>query len=635
MVWAIASAAIILAVVVGVMAWLNAHRAKQAMSNMLLEKGEAIITAVEAGARTGMRGHGRGMRGRHGLPPGESPGMPPMLPGTLLDSGERLQILLEELAAQPNVLFLALTDSHGRLQLHSGGRAMQALEHPLTHPLEQPPGQGTQLWSTSDIAALAPGCTPQWRIVEAADGQQAFLVYRTYSPLTRHCSPEMRAQLSALCAVDNSTCQDPSSAHVMFVGLDIAPFDAARREDLRNTVLLSLALLVLGGGAVGSLLWARDARQFRALLARSQALAAEALTQMPAGCLVVDPTGRIDRCNATARSMLGLPCDKRHAALHSLPAMLADAIRPVLHGQPAIDMELQLPRQHADPMPVQLTVSPLAIPTASERAQDGMSGGVLVILRDLTAMQRLQEAVRRRDKLAAVGSLAAGVAHEIRNPLGAIKAAATFFSGQFQAQSDGERMAALMLREVDRLNRVVGELLELGRPSDTSLREVAIGDVVERCITLLRFDLEQQDIATNIAIPPGLPAIHGDADKLLQALLNLTLNAMEAMQRVDDRPRVLSISANATDQDALTLELTDTGPGIPEALLPTLFTPYVTTRPQGAGLGLAMVQQIMEAHHGEVRLANATPGPGAVATLRFPLAHTEPARGQPNSHPKE
>ncbi|AGW12938.1 ATP-binding protein [Megalodesulfovibrio gigas] len=591
--WAVAGAALILALVVGIMAWMSAHRAKQAMSSLLLEKGEAIITAVEAGARTGLRGHRRGM-------PAE----------------ERLQILLEEMAAQPNVLFLALTDARGRLQLHSGSQEI-----------------GGQLWNEADMAALAPGCAPQWRIVEAPDGKQAFLVYRAYSPLAPHCSPAMRAQLAdhppgarlGWCSVDNGTCPDPSTGHALFVGLDITPFDAARRDDLRNTALLSLALLVLGGGGVASLFWARDARQSRLLLARSQTLAAEALTQMPAGCLVVDPSGRIDRCNATAAAMLGLACDQTGAeagartAIDHLPSELAEAIRPVLQEGLAVDRELLLTRPDAEPRPVQLTVS--AMPPGPGTPEQDAPGGALVILRDLTDMKRLQDAVRRRDKLAAVGSLAAGVAHEIRNPLGAIKAAATFFSGQFPAHSDGDRMAALMLREVDRLNRVVGELLELGRPSGASLREVAIGDVVDRCISLLRFDLEQQHIAINNAIPPDLPAIHGDADKLLQALLNLMLNAMEAMHRVEDRPRVLTLAARLEPAGAahtVVLEVRDTGPGIPDDLLPTLFTPYVTTRPQGAGLGLAVVQQIMEAHHGEVRLANAVPGPGAVAALRFP-----------------
>lgn len=579
--WAVAGAALILALVVGVMAWMSAHRAKQAMSSLLLEKGEAIITAVEAGARTGLRGH------RRGAP-----------------ADDRLQILLEEMAAQPNVLFLALTDGRGRLQLHSGS-----------------PDVGGRLWDEADMASLAPGCAPQWRIVEAPDGRQAFLVYRTYSPLAPHCSPAMRAQLGALpphhepawCGLNNATCPDPSTGHALFVGLEIAPFDAARREDLRNTALLSLALLVLGGGGVGSLFWARDARQSRLLLARSQTLAAEALTQMPAGCLVLDPSGRIDRCNATAEAMLGRPCACGMDSIEHLPPVLAEAIRPVLQDGAPVDQELLLPHAGADPQPVQLTAS--AMPPAQ-----GLPAGVLVILRDLTETKRLQEAVRRRDKLSAVGSLAAGVAHEIRNPLGAIKAAATFFRGQFPDHSDGDRMASLMLREVDRLNRVVGELLELGRPSDATLQEVAIRDVMERCITLLKFDLDQQHIAINNTIQRDLPAILGDADKLLQALLNLMLNAMEAMHRVEDRPRVLTLTARtelAGPARAVVLEVRDTGPGVAEEVLPTLFTPYVTTRPQGVGLGLAVVQQIMEAHHGEVRLANAIPGPGAVATLRF------------------
>jgi two-component system sensor histidine kinase HydH len=248
---------------------------------------------------------------------------------------------------------------------------------------------------------------------------------------------------------------------------------------------------------------------------------------------------------------------------------------------------------------------------------DGDYVGQVLILRDLGEVRRLQEEVRRQEKLAAIGGLAAGVAHEIRNPLSSIKALATFFAGQFDQGSEGREAADVMTQEVDRLNRAITELLEFARPTDLKLQEVDIEFLIARSIQLVRQDAADRDIHIETLIDGDLCPIRVDPDRFAQCLLNLHLNAIEAMENGG----TLTVRCRS-HRGYLDITVADTGPGIAPEHRKHIFDPYFTTKPKGTGLGLAIVYKIVEAHEGRL-MVESTKEQGSRFTLRLPCRPEE------------
>ena len=242
-------------------------------------------------------------------------------------------------------------------------------------------------------------------------------------------------------------------------------------------------------------------------------------------------------------------------------------------------------------------------------------------------VRRLEEEMRRKEKLAAVGTLAAGVAHEIRNPLSSIKGYATYFGQRFPEESDDRKAAEVMVREVDRLNRVITDLIGLSRPTDIHPRPARLEDVVEHVLRLIRQDAAQHHIALE-SDAAGLPPASIDPDRLGQALLNICLNALDALQGGPDASPLegqarLRLDI-AREGRMLRLDVTDNGHGIAPENLRHIFDPYFTTKGHGTGLGLATVHKIVEAHGGSVAVRSRQAENGrrgeTVVSLRLPVA---------------
>lgn len=251
--------------------------------------------------------------------------------------------------------------------------------------------------------------------------------------------------------------------------------------------------------------------------------------------------------------------------------------------------------------------------------EDGREGrlGSLVILRDVSEMRRLEAEIRRREQLAAVGNLAAGVAHEIRNPLSSIKGYATYFSVRFPEGSEDREAARVMVGEVERLNRAISDLIGLSKPTDIRLQPVELGRLVQDTLRLIAQDavLRKVKISFEAAHPLCVPA---DPDRLRQVMLNLCLNALEAMPRGGRLDLELLEEGEEPGGRRAVLEVRDTGIGIQPRDLPRIFDPYFTTKGQGTGLGLSTVHKIMEAHGGSVAVTS-EPGAGTCFRLSLPL----------------
>jgi two-component system sensor histidine kinase HydH len=231
---------------------------------------------------------------------------------------------------------------------------------------------------------------------------------------------------------------------------------------------------------------------------------------------------------------------------------------------------------------------------------------------------RLYQQLKQRDRLAALGEMAAGLAHEIRNPLGAIKASAQLLADT--PRSGDPEFLDIIVDEVDRLNRVVSSFLDYARPSEGSPEPTDVNAVVRRTHQLLQHDLEE-GLETRLGLAEDLPRVRIDAERLRQVLLNLIGNAVQAMEG-DGQLTLRTKTRVRTPEGAMgkrwvEVSVTDTGPGIAPGVLQNLFVPFVTTKDQGTGLGLAISQRIVTAAGGQIEVRTHV-GVGSTFVVRLP-----------------
>jgi nitrogen-specific signal transduction histidine kinase len=251
-------------------------------------------------------------------------------------------------------------------------------------------------------------------------------------------------------------------------------------------------------------------------------------------------------------------------------------------------------------------------------------------------LEHAQAEARRSERLAALGQLSAGLAHEIRNPLGVIKGSAEMLTQKLQTSDELAReLAGYISTEVNRLSALVTEFLDFARPLHAEPHPANLTALLDRVLQIVadRFagkPATSKPVRVERHYASGLPLVPLDESLCEQAFLNLVQNAYEAMQDEDDggtlRVEVQLITQNG--REGVELRLADTGPGVPEELREEIFNPFVTTKKTGVGLGLSIVSKIVDGHHGSIHVENAAEG-GAVFTLFFPLEET----GEPYALP--
>jgi len=243
-------------------------------------------------------------------------------------------------------------------------------------------------------------------------------------------------------------------------------------------------------------------------------------------------------------------------------------------------------------------------------------------------LEQAQAEARRSERLAALGQLSAGLAHEIRNPLGVIKGSAEMLTQKLQASDELSReLAGYISTEVNRLSALVTEFLDFARPLHAQPEPADLIALLDRVIQVVAARFVDSNIRVERDYVPDLPLVPLDESLCEQAFLNIVQNAYEAMQ--DNGPggtfRVQLRTVIRNDRHGVELRFSDTGPGVPQELREEIFNPFVTTKKSGVGLGLSIVSKIIDGHHGSIRVENAPEG-GAVFTIFFPL---EESAGQP------
>ena len=230
--------------------------------------------------------------------------------------------------------------------------------------------------------------------------------------------------------------------------------------------------------------------------------------------------------------------------------------------------------------------------------------------------------VHRASRLSAIGTLAAGVAHEIRNPLVAVR---TFLQLVPERMNDPEFMTkfrALSLSEIDRITKLITQLLSFSRSHDRPMASVNVKGVVEKIVDLLRLEAGKRSVQVELLDDEPVPLVHGDAEQIEQVVLNVVLNAIQATPMESKVVVHIQTARTLTGEAQVRVEVTDQGPGIPPENLDALFTPFFTTKEQGTGLGLAVAQQIMTEHGGSLEVVS-PPGEGATFSITLPALADE------------
>jgi signal transduction histidine kinase len=232
-------------------------------------------------------------------------------------------------------------------------------------------------------------------------------------------------------------------------------------------------------------------------------------------------------------------------------------------------------------------------------------------------LAQVQEEKRRSERLAALGQLSAGLAHEIRNPLGVIKGSSEMLSKKLQTSDPvtGE-LAGFISSEVNRLNTIVTRFLDFARPSQLELRREPIAPLVDRALKAARDRWPEAKVDVERNYAGNLPPVPVDADLCEQVFTNLFLNAYEAMGDEGGKLRVAITAANSHGRSGVEVAVEDTGPGIPAEMLQQIFNPFFTTKKSGVGLGLSIVSKIVDDHRGGIRVESPRSGAGKGACFR-------------------
>lgn len=390
--------------------------------------------------------------------------------------------------------------------------------------------------------------------------------------------------------------------------------------------LLGLLLIDLGAICLTGLLAGYLAEQLRkareALVVREEAYQAleqlheDIVRSVPSGILTIDGQGRVSSLNPAAERILG----------QGAPGLLGRPVGEVLPfwhddlagwaSRASGDFEAELSVPSGERRWLGVSAAPLIAPN---RVADA---GLVISLSDLTDRHAMAEAVQRSEKLAALGQLSAGLAHELRNPLASMSGSVQLLSESAQLDAEDRRLMDIVLREADRLDALITDFLRFARPRPLQPGHFDLARAIHTSLALLRNRPTDKAFTIVESLPESLP-FFGDADQLGQVIWNLLVNAAQALRQEGGDIRV---TAQRLSDGAVEIVVSDTGVGIAERHLSSLFDPFFTTKQGGTGLGLSIAHGIVQAHQGRVEV---TSREGEGTSFRVVLPSRE-AQGAPH-----
>jgi two-component system sensor histidine kinase HydH len=451
--WIFIGAVVVLFPIFTFMTIQNINRQNESSLRLLLEKGAALIRSFEAGTRTGMGMHW---------------------------SAVQLQKLLTETAQQSDILYLLVADANGTILAH-GDPSHIGKSH----------GRGLNL------IQIARSKKAQWRLLAKPDGKKIFEVFRRFSPAEGPLGMRRgRMMMQMWFGLDaNERMNILQTDLIIFVGLDMASVEEAKSSDIKHTVIMGVILLLIGFAGIILLFLAQNYRAARTSLSRIKAFSDNLVQHMPIGLVAVDDHYNITSVNQVAKSILNIT--NKEVIGENAEQILPGELWQMLES---LDDEKRIIEKEIDCNVSKGEVIPLEVGATLLNDENGTFLGYVLLLKDLSEVRSLRKEIARSQRLASVGRLAAGVSHEIRNPLSSIKGFATYFKERYHDVPENQQISDLMIQEVDRLNRVVGQLHEFARPITISKKPIQLKTFIENSIKLV----ERQAFENNIEVISSL-----------------------------------------------------------------------------------------------------------------------------------
>lgn len=562
----IVAASIVLFSVLTVITFRNLNREQQLMKHFLLQEGLTLIRAFEAGARTSM----------------------------MLRWQEKgnLAALVRETAKSPSVAYIGIINEQGKVMAAAGEWRDSSTRPPVSQVLSH----DTLL--TNFAAQDSP--------------RQIFEVAKEFNPVASLESggEDRRNRWQQWCQPEKYGAQ-MSSRQVIFVGLYTTEFDEARKEDARQALIMGGILFLLGSAGLYFIFLYQGIRVSRSTLANMELYTRNVIESMPAGLLTLDACGRIVSSNGKIEELLGQPgAGLEGKTLQQVTGDRHNRLEPLLQGgTDFLDVSLECHRQDGVTIPVKVSAACLL-------NKEGKWLGTVLTFRDMREIREMEEKLERSRRLAALGRMAAGIAHEIRNPLGTLRGFAQYFGGQAQDGS-AKRYAELMIGEVDRLNRTISALLQFAKPREPEFEKVVLGELLTKTAQLLADDFKNHAVAFGLDVPEEDILLEADPDLFMQVLLNLLQNALAAVEEEGS----IVLGARRYN-DAVHIWVRDNGKGMTQEEQARMFDPFFSTRKTGTGLGLAVVHNIVEQHHARIDVESES-GKGTTVTLVLPIHQGE------------
>ena len=573
--WLFAAACALLGLIIGVFAVNNYQREKMLMTEALLQKGITIIRFVVTNSRASLRGEINDIN------------------VAMWKWTDHVQMAIDHASGQPGVDFLCLLDSDGNILASSNRDAI---------------GTNVGKSTLSFVESLEEGLTidGKFRISkDHNDNAVTFQVAAVFSPLgVRFYYPPLGSQKFDTTLLDRFIRRHPqylqwremlegmsNKKFTVLVELDLTQFNMAVKRQLLQIVFLSLVLLLVGVGGWLSLLTLQGLRGSQSRLQRIRAFTDMLISSLPVGLIATDSQGNIQICNQSAEEIIGVTEGNTlgHSPETVLPAPLAEMLQQSLLDSNTLQQK-EIFFSDGTNWKRSLLLAGLSVIDDEDRF-----AGNMVLIQDLSEIKELEEELRHNEKLAALGKMAAGVAHELRNPLSSIKGLAVLLRSRFNEDTSDQETADILVREVERLNRSIGELLDYARPHNLETMRISLVPVLKKAMSLIRVDAEAMGIAMKEDFAENLPLIEADQDKLNQVFLNLFLNSVQAMENGG----ILQVGTSV-ENNRVICTIEDTGCGVEPQYASKVFDPYFTTKNEGTGLGLAISAKIVEEHGGTI-----------------------------------
>jgi two-component system sensor histidine kinase HydH len=597
--WLLAAAIGLLSLIIVIFVANNIKRERGMLSEGLYRKGEAIIRFVEAGMRASMMTSMMGGMMGFNMPD--------------VGGAAQTQRLIEQASESPDIHYIAVIDVSGKVLVHSDpewidntiNRNMKTLDkadtggtfHIVSHP-------GLQHKVFEVLGPFRPfrgsGGLSRWR-------EQ----FRQQFPLKADLLPQDEVPSGGW---HQSSLGSDSHPQFILVGLDMTELENTIRRYRFQMIVMSLILLLVGLGGWISLMAAQGYSISQDALKRVQAFTGLLISRLPVGIIATDQEGLIRTFNSSAAAMTARTAESvQNGEPGSVLPPAVARFFPALDDMDEItDREVSLTGEDNTHYSLHLSSLPVY-------NQDSNFMGRVLLMYDLSELKRLEKEIQRHDRLVALGKMAAGVAHEVRNPLSSIKGFATLLGSKFKQGSQEHDAADLLVQEAERLNRSITELLNYARPTSLKKEPVDLGDLVASSLKLISSDAKALGVKISLEVDSGIPDVTIDRDRINQVLLNLYLNSLQSMED-SGREKVLTVSVHRDEsrEDSVMIKVRDNGRGIPQDAIDKVLDPYFTTKPDGTGLGLALAYKIIDEHNGTIYFMSIE-GQGTTVTVTIPV----------------